>query len=243
MTTRISAATVALLALLGAACDKKEPAPAASPAASSSPSAQAEEQNAMYALGAQLGANLKPFKLSDAQLEHVAAGLRDAAKDAKLKVDPQAYQMQLQQLFMAKQLEAAQVEKARGKTFADAAAKEPGASVLPSGLVYRTLSPGNGPNPKPSDVVKVHYRGTFVDGKEFDSSHKRGQPVEFPLNGVIRCWSEGVQRMKVGEKAQLVCPSDIAYGDQGRGPQMPGGSTLVFEVELLGAKPAPKGGR
>ena len=93
---------------------------------------------------------------------------------------------------------------------------------------------GKGPTPKPTDTVKVHYAGTLVDGKEFDSSIKRGQPISFPLNQVIPCWTEGVQKMKVGGKAKLVCPSAIAYGDSGRPPVIPGGATLVFEIELLG---------
>lgn len=228
-------AAVLAAAVLGAACQKG--APAASP--SPSTDAMSDEQKTLYALGAALGHNVVPLKLSDAQLDTLAQGVRDAAKGATLKADPQTYQSQIQQLFQAKQAEAAQAEKARGKAFAETAAKEEGAVTLPSGLVYRTLKPGTGANPKATDIVKVHYTGTFVDGKEFDSSVKRGQPVEFPLGGVIPCWTEGVQRMKVGEKAKLVCPSEIAYGDQGRGPQMPGGATLVFEVELLGAKPAP----
>ncbi len=98
--------------------------------------------------------------------------------------------------------------------------------------------------PKPTNFVKVNYTGTFIDGKEFDSSVKRGQPVEFPLNRVIPCWTEGIGMMKVGGKAKLVCPSNLAYGDQGRPPVIPGGATLIFEVELLDAKatasPAPK---
>lgn len=238
MSTRTTTA-VLLGALLCGACAGKNEAPAASP----SPSGMSEDQKTLYAIGAMMGGNLALLKLQDAQLDQIAAGLRDAAKGAKLEVEPQTYQMQIQQLFQAKQLEAAQAEKAKGKAYAEAAAKEAGAETLPSGLVYRTLSPGNGPSPKASDVVSVHYTGTFVDGKEFDSSVKRGQPAEFPVGGVIRCWSEGVQRMKVGEKAKLVCPSDIAYGDQGRGPQMPGGATLVFEVELLAIKPGPKAGK
>ena len=100
----------------------------------------------------------------------------------------------------------------------------------------RTLTAGKGASPSATDTVKVHYRGTLTDGKEFDSSIARGEPVEFKLNEVIPCWTEGVQTMKVGEKAQLVCPSDIAYRDQGRPPVIPGGATLVFEVELLGIK-------
>ncbi len=119
---------------------------------------------------------------------------------------------------------------------AAAAAKEPGAAVKPSGLVFLSQRDGAGPSPGPTDTVKVNYRGTFPDGREFDSSYKRGQPIEFPLNGVIKCWTEGVQLMKVGGKAKLTCPSAIAYGERGAGGVIPPNSTLVFEVELLGIK-------
>ena len=119
------------------------------------------------------------------------------------------------------------------KTYLDKAAAEPGAKRMPSGLVYRELKAGSGASPKAADTVKVNYRGTFIDGMEFDSSYKRNEPISFPLNGVIPCWTEGVQMMKVGGKSQLVCPSSIAYGDAGR-PGIPGGATLIFEVELLG---------
>ncbi len=117
---------------------------------------------------------------------------------------------------------------------AAAAAKEPGATVTPSGLVYRSLKDGNGSSPQPSDVVRVHYRGMFLDGKEFDSSYKRGEPTEFPLNRVIRCWTEGVGMMKPGGKAKLTCPPDIAYGARGAGGVIPPNATLQFEVELIG---------
>lgn len=117
---------------------------------------------------------------------------------------------------------------------AAAAAKEPGASVSASGLVYRSLKDGSGASPKASDVVKVHYRGTFPDGKEFDSSISRGTPAQFPLGGVIKCWTEGVQMMKVGGKARLTCPPAIAYGERGAGGVIPPNATLHFEVELLG---------
>lgn len=115
-----------------------------------------------------------------------------------------------------------------------AAAKEAGAVVTPSGLVYRAEKVGAGAHPAAADSVKVHYRGTFPDGKEFDSSYKRGTPIDFPLNGVIPCWTEGVQRMQVGGKAKLTCPSAIAYGSRGAGGVIPPNATLVFEVELLG---------
>ncbi len=117
---------------------------------------------------------------------------------------------------------------------ASAAAKEAGAVVTASGLVYRSLQDGSGASPAASDTVKVHYRGTFSDGREFDSSYQRGQPASFPLNRVIKCWTEGVQRMKVGGKAKLTCPSAIAYGERGAGGGLiPPNATLQFEVELL----------
>jgi FKBP-type peptidyl-prolyl cis-trans isomerase FkpA len=114
------------------------------------------------------------------------------------------------------------------------AAKEAGAQVMPSGLVFRSLKDGNGPSPQASDKVRVHYRGTFPDGKEFDSSYARGQPAEFPLDRVIKCWTEGVQKLKVGGKAKLTCPPGIAYGERGAGGVIPPNATLQFEVELLG---------
>ena len=117
-----------------------------------------------------------------------------------------------------------------------AAAKEEGAVVTPSGLVYRSLKDGSGASPTASDKVTVHYKGTFPDGREFDSSYKRGQPIDFPLNRVIACWTEGVQRMKVGGKAKLTCPPEIAYGARGAGNAVPPNATLLFEVELLGVQ-------
>jgi FKBP-type peptidyl-prolyl cis-trans isomerase FkpA len=120
------------------------------------------------------------------------------------------------------------------EAFLAKAAAEPGAVKTPSGLVYLELRPGTGANPKLTDVVKVHYRGTLTDGKEFDSSYARNEPISFPLTQVIPCWREGVQKMKVGAKAKLTCPSSIAYGEAGAPPDIPGGATLVFEVELLG---------
>ncbi len=117
----------------------------------------------------------------------------------------------------------------------DAAAKEPGAVLTGSGMVYRSLKDGNGASPKASDRVKVNYRGTFPDGREFDSSYKRNEAIEFPLGGVIKCWTEGVQRMKVGGQAKLTCPAALAYGERGAGGGLiPPNATLLFEVELLG---------
>ena len=132
---------------------------------------------------------------------------------------------------------AAQSAPASGP-LADAAA-EKGAVVTASGLVYRALEEGKGESPAATDTVRVHYRGRFPDGREFDSSYSRGQPASFPLNRVIRCWTEGVQRMKVGGKAKLTCPAAIAYGERGAGGVIPPNAILLFEVELLGIVKAP----
>ena len=118
----------------------------------------------------------------------------------------------------------------------EAAAKETGAVVTASGLVYKSVKDGTGASPKASDTVKVNYRGTFPDGKEFDSSYKRNKAIEFPLGNVIPCWTEGVQRMKVGGKAKLTCPAAIAYGSRGAGGVIPPNATLVFDVELLAVR-------
>jgi len=124
-------------------------------------------------------------------------------------------------------------ESGGSQAYLDKAAEMPGAIRTPSGLVYRELTPGTGASPKATDEVKVHYRGTLVNGTEFDSSYKRNEPATFPLNQVIPCWTEGVQKMKVGGKSQLVCPASIGYGDRGAPPDIPGGATLIFEIELL----------
>jgi FKBP-type peptidyl-prolyl cis-trans isomerase FkpA len=116
------------------------------------------------------------------------------------------------------------------KAYLEKAAAMPGAVRTPSGLIYRELRPGTGTSPRATDTVKVNYRGTLIDGKKFDSSEN----IKFPLNQVIPCWTEGVQKMKVGGKSELVCPASIAYGTQGQPPDIPGGATLIFEIELLG---------
>jgi FKBP-type peptidyl-prolyl cis-trans isomerase FkpA len=197
---------------------------------------QTDDQKTLYALGADLVKRLSVFNLSTEEYEFVKQGMTDAAAGNKLAADPEAYKQNINSLFQTRMQAAAQKQKELAKPYLENAAKEKDAQKMASGLIYRQIKAGTGAQPKASDIVKVHYTGTLIDGKEFDSSVKRGQPVEFPLGQVIPCWTEGVGKMKVGGKAKLVCPSDIAYGDQGRPPIILGGATLVFEVELLDVK-------
>jgi len=194
-----------------------------------------DDEKSLYAIGYLVGrGNLASLSLKPNELEIVKRGLSDGASAKKAQVDPDAQMDKVKAFAEARSSAGADKEKAAGREYADKAAKEAGASRLPSGLVYKTLTAGNGPSPAATDKVKVNYEGRLTNGTVFDSSYKRGQPAEFGLNQVIKCWTEGVQKMKVGEKARLVCPSDIAYGDHGHPPTIPGGATLVFDVELLG---------
>lgn len=196
-----------------------------------------EDEKTLYALGVMVGENVNVFSLSKTELETVKKGFVDGATGAKPQVNVETYKPKVQALAQAREASKSEGEKKKGGAFTDKAATEKGAVKTSSGLVYTELKAGSGPSPKETDTVKVNYRGTLTDGKEFDSSYKRGQPAEFPLNGVIKCWTEGLQKMKVGGKAKLVCPSSIAYGDAGHPPVIPGGATLIFEVELLAITP------
>ena len=199
-----------------------------------------DEEKTLYALGLIMGGNLKTLSLKAAEVELVKRGMSDAALGKKEQVSLEEYGPKVQQFAQGRSTAAADKEKAAAKEFQAKMAKEQGATQLPSGLIIKTLKPGTGKSPAATDKVKVNYEGKLTNGTVFDSSIKRGQPAEFGLNQVIPCWTEGVQKMKVGEKAQLVCPSAIAYGDHGHPPSIPGGATLVFEVELLGiTTPAP----
>jgi FKBP-type peptidyl-prolyl cis-trans isomerase FkpA len=203
-----------------------------------SPSPKTEDQKAFYALGVHLNKQLSVFDLSSEELKYVQKGMSDAAAGKKLEAEPETNMQKLGLLAQARMLKTSEKQKELSKAFLEKAATEKGAQKTASGMIYTEIKAGTGAQPKAANVVKVHYVGTLIDGKEFDSSVKRGQPVDFPLGQVIPCWTEGVGMMKVGGKAKLVCPSNIAYGDQGRPPIIPGGATLIFEVELLDVKAA-----
>jgi FKBP-type peptidyl-prolyl cis-trans isomerase FkpA len=200
-----------------------------------------DEEKTLYALGLSMGRQVAVFDLSPKELEMVKAGLTAQVTGEKPAVELETWGPKLQDLARTRSQSRSGKEKEKGKGFQETAAKEQGAEKTASGLVYKSLTEGTGPSPAATDRVKVHYRGTLIDGKEFDSSHKRGQPAEFALNQVIPCWTEGVQKMKVGGKAKLVCPSEIAYGERGAPPNIPPGATLQFEVELLEIVAPPTG--
>jgi FKBP-type peptidyl-prolyl cis-trans isomerase FkpA len=205
----------------------------AAQAISAAPEPKTEEQKTLYALGLAMSGGLAAFKLSEAELEMVEAGLADGVLNRKRKVDMEAYLPKVQELQRTRLALAADAGKKAARTYLDKAAKEKGVTRTASGLLYSTIKAGAGASPKATDAVTVHYHGTLTNGAVFDSSVQRGQPASFNLNQVIPCWTEGLQRMKIGEKARLVCPSNLAYGDQGRPPQIQPGATLIFEVELL----------
>lgn len=199
----------------------------------------AEDVNKVaYVLGTFLAQRtpIASAELSEAELNEVLKGVMDASQGKELAVKLEEYGPKVDQLLQAKAAERnakakVEAEKQLGKFM-----KEKGAKKTASGLIFISTAAGKGDSPKPEDTVKVHYRGTLLDGKEFDSSYARNQPTEFPLNGVIKCWTEGVGMMKPGGKAKLICPPDIAYGERGAPPSIPPNSVLQFEVELLEVK-------
>lgn len=205
-----------LIAVPGRAAD---PAPAAAPAAD-------DRAKVLYALGAQIAAD---YGLKGADVQAVADGMSDLCAGKALKAEPKEFKPKVAALKH-------EAVEARRLAQLEAFAAEPGAKRLPSGLIYKELKAGTGEKPAATNLVKVHYHGTFPDGTVFDSSVQRGEPMEFPLNGVIPCWTEGVQLIAKGGKAKLVCPYTIAYGERGRPPVIPERATLVFEVELLEVK-------
>lgn len=209
-----------------------------------------DEDKMMYTIGQMLARQVASFSLTEKEVELVKLGLTDAVLNKEKKADPDVYGPKISELIKTRMSAAAEVEKKKGGEFLTKFAAEKGVEKLPSGVLYQETTAGKGEFPKPTDKVKVNYRGTLIDGTEFDSSYKRNQPAEFPLNGVVKCWTEGLQKMKPGGKAKLVCPPEVAYGDQGAPPKIKPGSTLVFEVELLeiaaatpppAAAPAPAG--
>ncbi len=205
----------------------------AAPAKSAGALPATESAKTLYAIGLVMSQNLGPLKLSAAELASVQEGLTDGVLGRTPKVELATYGPKLQEFAKGRLGAASAGEKKAGAAFVAKEAAQPGAVKQPTGFVYKEVKAGTGAVPKATDKVKVHYRGALTDGTVFDSSIERGEPVTFPLNGVIPCWTQGLQLMKEGGKARLVCPSVLAYGDEGRPPKIKGGATLVFDVELL----------
>jgi FKBP-type peptidyl-prolyl cis-trans isomerase len=204
-----------------------------------------DTQKTIYALGLVMARNIATFNLNEKELELLEAGLSDGTLGRKPQVPLETWGPKIQGFANERQKQVAEIEKKAGDELVKKAAGEKGAVKTDSGLVYSEVKAGTGDAPTADSVVKVHYKGTLRDGTVFDSSIDRGQPATFSLRGVVPCWTEGLQKMKVGGKAKLVCPSTIAYGDRGHPPTIKPGSTLTFEVELLeivkadATKPAP----
>ena len=192
---------------------------------------QTDDEKTLYAVGLVLSRSLRDFDMSPAELEVVRRALADAYA-GKPAIDIEEWGPKIQALANLRGERVVAREKEAGAAYLTKAAAAANALRTDSGVVYTETAPGTGAAPGATDRVKVHYRGTLINGTEFDSSYARNEPAEFPLSGVIRCWTEGVQRMKVGGKARLVCPSDLAYGDRGNN-DIPGGAALVFDIELL----------
>jgi len=215
-------------------------------AAADGPKLETEEQKTLYALGLTINRSLSPFNLSPSELEVVEAGLADGSLHKTPQVDLETYGPKIKQFQEARAAAVAAAERNASRAFVDRAAQEPGATRTASGLLVIPITSGTGAFPKATDTVTVNYEGRLIDGTVFDSSTQRGGPATIPLNGVIKCWTEAIQLVKVGGRSRIVCPADLTYGDQGWPPLIKPGATLVYEVELLNisgpaAQTAPQG--
>jgi FKBP-type peptidyl-prolyl cis-trans isomerase FkpA len=232
------------LAMAVAACNSG--GGSANSAPTSSGPLNSEDEKTLYALGYSMGNSLKNFSLSPGELEIVKRGVGDSVNGSKAEVEIDTYRPKLQAMAMARSKARAEAQKQKDAPLLEKAASESGAEKLPSGVIVQHITPGTGESPGPTDSVKVDYEGrVLADGSVFDSSLQRGQPASFSLRGVVKCWTEGLQKLKVGEKAKLTCPSDTAYGDNGHPPKIPGGAALSFEVtlkEVTHGPPAPTPG-
>jgi FKBP-type peptidyl-prolyl cis-trans isomerase FklB len=205
-----------------------------------------QRQRDSYSLGYRFGEDLKKQGM-DIDLEVYTTGIWDALEGMEPLMSPEEIRETLaalqKRMFAAQQLqlrEKAAKNLEEGKAFLTENAKKEGVKTLPNGLQYKVITEGAGASPKAGDTVTVHYRGTFVDGNEFDSSHKRGKPATFQVDGVIPGWTEALQMMKEGSKWKLFVPPELGYGERGMGSRIPPNSALIFEVELISIDEAPK---
>jgi FKBP-type peptidyl-prolyl cis-trans isomerase len=225
---RHSLFSIALLALV--ACSPTE---STAPAASAQSAALTTDQDkTLYVIGLVLGQQVNAFKFTAGEIDVVSQGLKDAVLGNEPKAALDVYGPRIQLLMQERMQAVVAAEKQASDAWITEQAALPGAQRSASGVIVIPMTEGTGANPTADSTVRVHYHGTLRDGTVFDSSVQRGEPISFSLSGVIPCWTEGVQKIKVGGKSKLVCPSDTAYGDQGSG-EIQGGAALAFEVELL----------
>jgi len=196
-----------------------------------------EDEKTFYSIGYHWASKLKTFNLSDGEIKAVLKGVAVSTKGDKAELDIQAYSSKVKTMLESIMVSAMGSTKEQGKNYiAEYLKKNTKAKQTKSGLAYEVLKEGSGKSPKATDTVEVHYHGTLINGVVFDSSVQRNKTIEFPLNRVIKGWTEGLQLMKEGGKIKLIIPSELAYGDNGSPPKIPGGATLIFEVELFKVK-------
>ena len=230
MKKRLAMAMCAAVALSGAAF------------AADAPELKGDKEKLSYSIGMELGVNLKRQSV-EVDPDLLAKGVKDSYGGGKTLLTEDEARLAIttfQKALMAKKAETmrilAEKNKADGEKFLAENARKEGVKTLPSGLQYKEIAPGTGKSPKTTDTVTTHYKGTLIDGTEFDSSYKRGEPATFPVSGVIPGWTEALQLMKEGAKWQLFVPSNLAYGEKGAGREIGPGATLIFEVELISVK-------
>jgi FKBP-type peptidyl-prolyl cis-trans isomerase len=203
--------------------------------AADQPALETDDEKILYTLGLAISRNLALFEFSEAELSLVQAGMADGVMGREPRVAPEVYGPQIDPMLQARMAQLVENEKQAGQAFREQAGQEPGAETTESGMVYLEMEPGDGASPAATDSVRVHYHGTLRDGTVFDTSLEGDNPMPatFSLNGVIACFSEGIQKMKVGGKSKLTCPPELAYGDRGSPPGIKPGATLQFEVQLI----------
>lgn len=235
----------------GKTLEAKEPAAEKQSAAADSadkvvapPASATADEEALYYLGYSMGMNIRQFDLTEAEKNAFKDGFLNSLLPGAGEPEMRVIGPKIQAFAKKRNDQLVEKNKKLGAEYLDKRAAEEGVEKTPQGFLYKSIKEGEGAQPALTDRVKVHYTGTLIDGTKFDSSHDRkgpdgtAEPALFPLRGVIKCWSDGLQKMKVGGKAQLVCPAELAYGNRSQ-PKIPGGSTLIFDVELLEIMPPP----
>jgi FKBP-type peptidyl-prolyl cis-trans isomerase FkpA len=216
--------TVALMAILACADQGGE--------SSSASGAPTEDNKIFYSIGAMAGMGIAEFAPEQSEFDWIARGFADAAMGRETLANPEDHMVEIQSVYAARLASANAEEATASAEFLEQQAAVEGAVTSDSGMIMQVIVVGEGAQPEPTNVVKVHYHGTLRDGTVFDSSVDRGEPAQFPLDKVIPCWTEALTKMKVGGKSRIVCPATIAYGARGYG-SIPGDAALTFEVELL----------